>query len=203
MPDGDVIFRRLVPCWRRPYNLIKGGAADPALVGSAVVKAVARNLRLAGGAPGLYEVAGVVEEAARGKKTVPVRLRELRTVERANRGHVNTRVLAHVGGQLVAEIQHNGQPPSDAARAVAERFCEQLVSHNLFSRVLPALVGKRFAGHREAAAFERQVIGAARQALQKEAVALLHNPSAVGLRAPSIAGTRRPTVETLHEPIAL
>jgi hypothetical protein len=25
VPDGDVIYRSLVPCWRRPYRLIKGG----------------------------------------------------------------------------------------------------------------------------------------------------------------------------------
>jgi hypothetical protein len=201
MPDGDVIFQKLVPCWRRSYNLLKGGGSDATIVGSAIVKAVAKNLRVSKGAPGIHEIASVVEDFTRAGGTVPMALGKLRAIERAHRGHVHTRLAAQVASQLIAETQRGAPPPADLARATAERFCEQMVTHNLFSRVLPGLIGTRFTDYQDAAAFQRSIMAAIKPSLDREAAALLANPSAVGLRAPHIAGVRRSTAHTLYTPI--
>jgi hypothetical protein len=201
MPDGDVIYQKLVPCWRRSYRLMKGGS-EVEIVGAAVVKAAARNLRLAGGAPGLAAVATVVAEVANGSRGSAA-IRDLRQIERQHRGHVHTRLLVQVGGQMIAEILSGGRPASLEPKAVAERFCDQLVRSNLFARAVPSLIGNRFTDQREAAAFERGVMSFIGDALRAEARRLTARPTGAGLRAPSIAGVRRPTSESINEPIPL
>ncbi len=203
MPDGDVIYRTLVPCWRRPYRLIKGGADDTVILGSAVLKALAKNLRKAGGAPGLTDVAAIVAAVAGRQTDAPSALGELRAVERRERGHVHTRVLVQVGSRMVVELSHGGTAPLDLPVALAERFCAQLVDFNLFSRVTPSLVGTRFASHNKSASFQEQLMGAIGERLRKEARSLVRRPSGVSIRAPSVAGSRRPTAQTLYEPISL
>ncbi len=195
MPDNDIIQSALVPCWQAAGRLLRGG--HPLLeVASASDKALARSLRQGGGLPGLDRLTALLEEVQAGQLTPGQAMDRLHDVEYEYDGSRHIKVAAQATRQLVAEV-HQGASFLDARRAVAERFCWELLDHQLFGRLRPLLIGTRFADRDEAAAFEAACKAELTTAITKLASQLLADPTATALRAPALRARTRRTTEEL------
>ena len=197
MPDRDIMYSKLVPCWRRPYRLAKGDASA-ALVASEADKALAATLRRTGGCPGLPALAAVVARAVRRPGDDTWR-GEAERVVRSVGGHKHSRLAQEVAeGLIEADVARLTQLTDDAIETeVAKAVLRRLALSYAFGPIQPVLIAERFGSAADAIAFEAECL--ASMNLEPIAAQLLRSPSGEKLRAPARrAGRKRPLRELVQ-----
>lgn len=205
MPDLDVFDRSPALGWSKAARLYMGGA-EPNELGEAVLEALCHSLRQRdrGGIPALNDLSVIVDHVAAGHIDPHQAMGRLREIEHRTHGHRHTRVAAGAVGQIVAELAGGSRLSTGCEQAVAERFCERIVEHNLFGRIRAEFIGERFESCDEKIDYENQVIALIRPRLAKVAERLVTDPTGITVRKPrSGVAFRQPTSDLLERPIAL
>lgn len=200
MPDLD-IFNPISPGWHKPYKLVLGGA-EPAEIGRAAIRALARSLRRGHGLEALSELAGVARGAMDGNLSEPEALYRLHAIERTFGGDRHTKVAVQTVERLMAEPRDALISVDDLEIRIATSSCKDLLTHHLCGPAWTEVSQERFSTAAEARAFAYAIASAVEPGLAKLGKELARNPAAVRLRAPIIrTARRRSTVELLEETI--
>ncbi|MFT7840681.1 hypothetical protein Q5530_31450 [Saccharothrix sp. BKS2] len=185
MPDGDYLAWRAGAKWRKVANLLKSGASTVE-VEDAVVSAVAKFIRAAGGVPDLHAVAGGITEAGAagyGGGEVVV-----------DRPSASGGVLGRLLDEVVATMQAgmNLVSPTAAAEALAEKLLRRVAEAGL-DHIVPLLIAEGQFTMVELRNLINELCQSRPMALLRDR--LVRRPSGEGLRAPD----RRTSVKPMGE----
>ncbi len=202
MPDLDIV-NPISPGWYRPYKLVVGWA-EPAEVGRAALKALAKSLRCGHGLESLSELVAVAGGVIDGSLPAADGVDRLHTIERASGGDRHTKVGVQAVIRIIAEGRDELTPAADLTNLVAARFCKELLAHHLFGSAWEEVLQERFQGAGEAESFTNAVASIVNPHIARLGEVLARNPEGASLRAPAIRNSsRHSTAELLEETIVL
>ncbi|MBI3977414.1 MAG: hypothetical protein HY331_04425 [Chloroflexi bacterium] len=190
MPDGDVIPRRPVPLWKRPYALMHE-EADTETIAAGVAGSLWKSLSSKGGLPGASEFADVVGRVASQEITLMDALEQLREIEWQNSGHLHTRLAARAVATLLVGISQGDPLMGPPLRVVIEHFCWEMVRFQLVGRIGPDRQGNWFSTYDERLAWEQKLKEALWPKIAPLVTSLEHDPTgrrSMGVRVPAPSG---------------
>ncbi len=211
MPDKDLFQRTFAPGWRKVYNLANNAAGGDSEVCAACGAAVAKSLRESKGCPGFNELAQIVTDAEREKRSQPLfvaagiinlskTFASIRQIEEKYKQNRMTKIEARAARSMLAreQLTQNG---TEIRQNLAETVCLDLADHHFFGRCRNYLVGQRFGNFAEERKWETGIKEKLKISFSKLAANLAKNPNSTKIRAPGRKGIRKPTRELLDEPL--
>ncbi len=181
MPDLDIV-NPVSPGWYIPYKLVLSGA-EPAEVGRAALRALAKSLRRGHGLESLSELAAVAGGVMDGSLPAADAVDRLHTIERASGGDRHTKVAVQAVVRLIAEGRDEPMSADEFTNLVAARFCKELLAHHLFCPAWTEVLQERFQAPGEAESFTNAVASTVNPPVAKLGEALARNPEGASLRA--------------------
>jgi hypothetical protein len=200
MPDLDRVERTLSPHWRVPYRLIKGGHSAE-LVGEALIRGVAAEIRKQGGVPEFGPFLQVYLAPEQRPESLKTLADVGRAIEQSFGQSRDAKLLSQTMQRTRAKIEAGRALPS--SRHFAEEFFGVLLRHHFFAKVTHRIVGvkRRFTDVTEARAFEHRVYQVLEPQIAKLARRFVADPTSSTLRAPKSLRPRLSTAELLDTPI--